>query len=327
VPRRRLGARARGVRRRACPPLAQAREAALKSKHEAYLEDNPEVKALLADFISCALVMQPVDVFEFARDHFKGTATAVEEEDEADGDGAEAADDLDDMDDLDRMGDSANGALTAYLKHLFESMDKDSSGSISQVELKAKLAADNELKELVKMAGGDGDLFVLEQLDMDGDGEIVRARPRRASRAHACRPLRAARPPQPLVPRRCFATVASVSSSSCLLLHSYWRVVTLSRTVRCADVDGVRGDAGRFRKNVLRRGYAGTTSLSTKECARVRWSRGRGRAFVVSGSRELWRVRRFCGGRLCMHIVRFMFGRPLGSTRRELRAYKIYFCT
>ena len=32
---------------------------------------------------------------------------------------------------------------------------------------------DNELQTLLQAAGGDGSTFVLEQLDIDGDGEIT----------------------------------------------------------------------------------------------------------------------------------------------------------
>jgi hypothetical protein len=121
----------------------QAREADIKQQHEQYLEDHPEVKGLLGDFISAALVEQPLDVFEFAREHFKGTATEVVEKAEpaADDDDMGEAGDQDDDDDLDDMVAASGGSseLTAYLKKVFESMDTDSSGSISRTELNAKL--------------------------------------------------------------------------------------------------------------------------------------------------------------------------------------------
>ena len=117
------------------------REKALAKAHAEYLEENPAVKKMLADFISSALVEQPVDVFEFARNHFKGTATAVEEDAEGDDDdlGGVTAD-QDDLDDLDDMAAGGNSELTAYLKEVFDSIDTDGSGSISQAELKKKLA-------------------------------------------------------------------------------------------------------------------------------------------------------------------------------------------
>jgi len=151
----------------------QARETALVKEHEMYLGDHPEVKAILADFISAALVSQPVDVFEFARDHFKGTATAVaEDEEEADADGPEAGD-QDSLDGLDEMAGAHNQELTAYLHNVFNVMDVDGSGTITKEELFAKLKADKELQTLLEAAGGDGEWFVLEQLDLDGDGEIT----------------------------------------------------------------------------------------------------------------------------------------------------------
>ena len=158
----------------------QAREKALKKQHEEYLEDHPEAKQLMNDFIAAALAEQPVDVFEFARDHFKGTATAVPEdaaEDDAAGSMGGGAADQDDLDDLDDMAATGNAELTAHLQQVFESMDKDGSGTISKQELDEKLKADTELQTLLKAAGGDGEWFVLEQLDLDGDGEIVRPPP------------------------------------------------------------------------------------------------------------------------------------------------------
>ena len=55
---------------------SQAREKSLAKAHQEYLDDHPEIRQLLNDFISTALVEQPVDVFEFAREHFKGTVRA-----------------------------------------------------------------------------------------------------------------------------------------------------------------------------------------------------------------------------------------------------------
>ena len=59
------------------------------------------------------------------------------------------------------------------LRDTFDSMDEDSSGTISKPELLAKLGKDQELQQLLEAAGGDGSQFVLEQLDLDGDGEIT----------------------------------------------------------------------------------------------------------------------------------------------------------
>ena len=159
----------------------QAREITLTKEHTEYLDDHPEVKALLADFISSALAEQPQDVFQFAAKHFTGTACSVPEvqepapmaEPDDVGSGGGGADDMDNMDDLDEMGASANSELTAYLRNVFDSMDEDSSGTISKPELLAKLGKDQELQQLLEAAGGDGNQFVLEQLDLDGDGEIT----------------------------------------------------------------------------------------------------------------------------------------------------------
>lgn len=133
---------------------------------------------MLSDFISAALVEQPLDVFDFARDHFKGTATEVEEEPEPEPEAPGEVEfgepgDQDDLDDLDEMASGSSAELKAYLHNVFESIDVDSSGSISKNELMAKLKKDNELQTLLQAAGGDGSTFVLEQLDIDGDGEIT----------------------------------------------------------------------------------------------------------------------------------------------------------
>ena len=50
---------------------------------------------------------------------------------------------------------------------------RDGSGSITKEELKAKLDADTELQSLLERVGADGQYLVLEQLDLDGDGEIT----------------------------------------------------------------------------------------------------------------------------------------------------------
>jgi len=163
-------------------------------ENNAYLEDHPEVKELLNDYISAALVEQPEDVFHFAREFFAGIATDdIPDKGDAGGGGKkgrggggggydddddeDAMGGGDDQDDLDDMMDDAGGAgnpeLRAYLKQVFESMDTDDSGTISQAELSKKLAQDDELKQLLEAAGGSGDWYVLEQLDTDGDGEVT----------------------------------------------------------------------------------------------------------------------------------------------------------
>ena len=94
---------------------------------------------MLSDFISAALVEQPMDVFDFAKEHFKGTATAVVEADpDADEEVGEPGD-QDDLDELDAMAGGRSAELTAYLKSVFDSIDVDGSGSISKEELAAKL--------------------------------------------------------------------------------------------------------------------------------------------------------------------------------------------
>jgi hypothetical protein len=146
----------------------QAREAQLKKEHTAYLDDHPEARRLLNDYIAAALVEQPADVFGFAAEYFKGTATAVTEPADdappAATSGADAA-----------SADAAvpGSELRAYLKGLFESIDTDGSGSISQAELGAKMKADEELQSILEAAGGDGSFYVFEQLDLDGDGKVT----------------------------------------------------------------------------------------------------------------------------------------------------------
>ena len=49
---------------------SRAREETLKAGHAAYLENHPEIQRILGDFVSAALVEQPLDVFEFARRQF-----------------------------------------------------------------------------------------------------------------------------------------------------------------------------------------------------------------------------------------------------------------
>ena len=140
----------------------------MKREHNNYLEDHPEVRRLLNDFVSQALVEQPADVFAFARDFFKGTAHAVHEPSE-DADLAEPGD----QDDLEGMlEDDGNSELRAYLKSVFESMDQDGNGELSKSELSTKLQQDTELQGLLEKAGGDGKHYVLEQLDLDGDGTV-----------------------------------------------------------------------------------------------------------------------------------------------------------
>ena len=70
------------------------------------------------------------------------------------------------------MANAVDDELAAYLKTVFESMDVDSSGTISQAELKRKLQSDDQVQTLVGAAGG-SEWSVLAQLDADGDGEIT----------------------------------------------------------------------------------------------------------------------------------------------------------
>jgi len=161
----------------------QLREEALKAEHQEYLQVHPEVELLMQDFISAALVEQPVDVFDFARGFFASgpSATAAPDaEYETGGAGAaettsQQANDVDvgDQDqDLDDMLEGTNTELMAYLKTVFESIDNDSSGTLSKAELKSKLAADDELQQLLGLAGGET-WSIITQLDGDGDGEIT----------------------------------------------------------------------------------------------------------------------------------------------------------
>ena len=59
------------------------------------------------------------------------------------------------------------------LRAIFNTMDTDGSGSVSQAELRAKLSRDNEIQTLLTRAGGDGSEYVWQQLDHDGDGTIT----------------------------------------------------------------------------------------------------------------------------------------------------------
>ena len=42
----------------------------LIESHKQYIRDNPELKAILADFLQALLVQRPNDVYEFARKYF-----------------------------------------------------------------------------------------------------------------------------------------------------------------------------------------------------------------------------------------------------------------
>jgi len=68
---------------------------------------------------------------------------------------------------------SAREAAARPLKAIFDAIDTDGSGSVSQAELRKKLAADNEIQTLLTAAGGDGNNYVWEQLDDDGNGSIT----------------------------------------------------------------------------------------------------------------------------------------------------------
>ena len=70
------------------------------------------------------------------------------------------------------LEDDGNSELRAYLKSVFESMDQDGNGELSKSELSTKLQQDTELQGLLEKAGGDGKHYVLEQLDLDGDGTV-----------------------------------------------------------------------------------------------------------------------------------------------------------
>ena len=59
------------------------------------------------------------------------------------------------------------------LAALFTAVDTDNNGAVSRAELKAKLAADDELQGLLKAAGLNPEFYVFEQLDADGDSKIT----------------------------------------------------------------------------------------------------------------------------------------------------------
>ena len=71
----------------------------------------------------------------------------------------------------------AGGGATAEekLAALFASVDVNKDGAVSRTELKAKLAADEELQALLKAAGLNPQFYVFEQLDSDGDAKITLA--------------------------------------------------------------------------------------------------------------------------------------------------------
>ena len=98
-------------------------------------------------------MVQPEDVFYFAREFFKGIATNV---DEAADDEVGNGYDQDDLNDDEVAAMGGNPQLRAYLKSVFDSIDTDGSGTISQAELKKKLAIDTELQGLLEAAGGSG---------------------------------------------------------------------------------------------------------------------------------------------------------------------------
>lgn len=165
----------------------QVREQALRSEHQDYLLVHPEVELLLQDFISAALVEQPVDVFAFARDFFATADAPAPAQDDPlqtgevietasqrvqDNSQANSQADADDMADLDDMAADTNVELLQYLKAVFEAIDTDSSGTLSRSELKAKLDADDELPRILGFVGGET-WSILTQLDGDGDDEIT----------------------------------------------------------------------------------------------------------------------------------------------------------
>lgn len=42
----------------------------LKADHASYLRQNPEIRALISDFLQFLLLRKPDDVFQFAREYF-----------------------------------------------------------------------------------------------------------------------------------------------------------------------------------------------------------------------------------------------------------------
>ena len=67
----------------------------------------------------------------------------------------------------------ARKAAATPLRAIFDSIDVDGSGTVSQAELRKKLGSDDEVQKLLTAAGGDGKSHVWEQLDDDGDGKIT----------------------------------------------------------------------------------------------------------------------------------------------------------
>uniref|UniRef100_A0A7S2H3Z5 EF-hand domain-containing protein n=1 Tax=Haptolina brevifila TaxID=156173 RepID=A0A7S2H3Z5_9EUKA len=59
------------------------------------------------------------------------------------------------------------------LEALFASIDADGDGKVTRSELSAKLSATEEVQRLLEAAGGTGAMYVMEQLDENGDGEVV----------------------------------------------------------------------------------------------------------------------------------------------------------
>mmetsp|Transcript_30798 Transcript_30798/g.40691 ORF Transcript_30798/g.40691 Transcript_30798/m.40691 type:complete len:267 (-) Transcript_30798:235-1035(-) len=54
------------------------RKAELKAQHMAYVEEHPEIKTILNDFVCACLLEKPDDVFAFARDHFTAVKPKLE---------------------------------------------------------------------------------------------------------------------------------------------------------------------------------------------------------------------------------------------------------
>jgi len=58
-------------------PALDSRAEALRQEHAQYLAAHPELKALVADFLSETLIMKPSNVRAFAREFFSGKASKV----------------------------------------------------------------------------------------------------------------------------------------------------------------------------------------------------------------------------------------------------------
>ena len=43
----------------------------LEESYECYLQGNPELRAILADFMQAVLIQKPDNVYQFARDYFR----------------------------------------------------------------------------------------------------------------------------------------------------------------------------------------------------------------------------------------------------------------